>query len=93
MFEDSALRLELENQAPLGANVHIERATTGSGADDYSLLAGKSSAVHDPYNNLTLQARESGSQGRVFDIEARVYGSGLAIRYSVRHNLRFRSIS
>jgi alpha-glucosidase len=83
VFEDSALRLELENQAPLGANVHIARATTGSGADDYSLLAGKTSAVDDPYNSLTLQARESSSQGRVFEIEARVYDSGLVFRYRV----------
>src|ERR1700682_4691165 len=52
VFEDSALRLELENQAPLGANVRITSATTGSGADDYSLLAGKTSTVHDPWNSL-----------------------------------------
>ena len=83
VFEDSALRLELEDQAPLGANVHIARATTGSGADNYSLLAGKISAVRDPYNSLTLQARESSSQNRVFEIEARVYDSGLAFRYRV----------
>ena len=83
VFEDSALRLELENQTPLGANVQIANATTGSGVDDYSLLAGKTSAVHDPYNSLTLEARESGSAGRVFEVEARVYDSGLAFRYRV----------
>jgi len=83
VFEDSALRLELENQAPLGANVHITSAATGSGVDDYSLLAGKTSAVHDPYNSLTLQARDDSSSGRVFEIEARVYDSGLAFRYRV----------
>src|ERR1700751_3561335 len=78
IFEDSALRLELANQAPLGAAVHIANATPGSGADDYRLLAGKTSAVHDPYNSLTLQVGESSSPGRVFEIEARVYNSGLA---------------
>jgi len=83
IFEDSALRLELANQAPLGAAVQITSATTGSGVDDYSLLAGKTSAVHDPYNSLKLEARESGNPGRVFDIEARVYDSGLAFRYRV----------
>jgi alpha-glucosidase len=93
VFEDSALRLELENQAPLGTNVHIARATTGSGADDYRLLAGKTSAVHDSYNSLTLQARESSSQGRVFEIEARVYDSGWHSDIGSRHNLRFRSTS
>ena len=83
MFEDSALRLELENQAPLGANVHIANATNGSGADDYSLLAGKISAVHDPYNSLILRAQESGNPGRVFEVETRVYDGGLAFRYRV----------
>jgi len=83
IFEDSALRLELADQAPLGAAVHIAGATAGSGVDDYSLVAGKTSAVHDPYNSLTLQARESGGAGRVFEIEARAYDSGLAFRYRV----------
>ena len=83
IFEDSALCLELANQAPLGAAVHITSATAGSGVDDYSLLAGKTSAVHDPYNSVTLEARESSDPGRVFEIEARVYDSGLAFRYRV----------
>jgi alpha-glucosidase len=83
VFEDSALRLELENQAPLGANVHITSANSGSDVDDYSLLAGKTSAVHDPYNSLTVQARESGGPGRVFEIQARVYDGALAFRYHV----------
>ena len=83
IFEDSALSLELTNQAPLGVAVHITNATTGSGVDDYSLLAGKTSAVHDAYNSLILQAQESGNSSRVFEIEARVYNSGLAFRYRV----------
>lgn len=83
IFEDSALRLELANQPPLGVSVHIASTTAGSGVDDYRLVAGKTSAVHDPYNSLTLQLQESSSSGRVFDIEARVYNSGLAFRYRV----------
>src|SRR5690242_8889175 len=73
IFEDSALRLELANQAALGAAVHITHTTTGSGVDNYTLVAGKTSSVHDPYNSLIVQARESGTPGRVFEIEARVY--------------------
>ncbi|HEY1803994.1 MAG TPA: glycoside hydrolase family 97 protein [Terracidiphilus sp.] len=83
IFEESSLRLELADQAPLGAAIHITGETPGSGADDYSLLAGKTSTVHDNYNSLTLQARESSSPGRIFEIEARVYNSGLAFRYRV----------
>ena len=83
IFEDSALRLELADQAPLGAAVHIVSATPGSGADDYTMLAGKTSSVHDPYNSVIVQARESGSPGRVIEIQARVYNGGVAFRYHV----------
>lgn len=83
VFEESALRLELADQAPLGAAVHITGTIPGSGADDYHLLAGKTSVVHDTYNSLTLQVQESASPGRTFAIEARVYNSGLAFRYHV----------
>ncbi|MGA9304557.1 MAG: glycoside hydrolase family 97 N-terminal domain-containing protein, partial [Candidatus Sulfotelmatobacter sp.] len=69
VFENSALRLELANQPPLGAAVHIAGSTPGSGVDDYTLLAGKASAIHDGYNSLTLHAVESASPGRRFDIE------------------------
>jgi alpha-glucosidase len=81
IFEDSALRLELADQAPLGAEVHIVSTTRGSGADDYTMLAGKTSSVHDPYRSLVVQAREASSPGRVIEIEARVYNSGVAFRY------------
>src|SRR5271155_2019037 len=83
VFESSALGLELANQPPLGASVQISNSIKGSGVDDYSLLAGKTSAVHDPYNSLILQTRENAGSGRTFEIETRVYNSGLAFRYRV----------
>jgi alpha-glucosidase len=82
-FENSALALELANQAPLGAAVHIAGTTPGSGVDDYSMFTGKVSAVHDAYNSLTIHAAESARPGRKFDIEARVYNGAIAFRYHV----------
>jgi alpha-glucosidase len=82
-FENSALGLELADQPPLGAAVHIAGTTPGSGVDDYRLLAGKASAVRDAYNSLTVHAVESASPGRKFDIEARVYNGAVAFRYRV----------
>lgn len=82
-FEESALRLELMNQAALGAAVHIAGAAPGSGSDDYTLLAGKVSAVHDKYNSLTVHAAEGAGAGRTFDVEARVYNDAVAFRYRV----------
>ena len=83
VFENSALCLELENQPPLGAAVHIAGNTLGSGIDDYTLLAGKASAIHDAYNSLTVHAVESAAPGRKFDIEARIYNGAVAFRYHV----------
>lgn len=83
VFEGSALRLELANQPPLGAVVHITDSTPGSGVDDYALLAGKASAIHDAYNSLVIHAEESTNPGRKFGIEARVYNSAVAFRYHV----------
>ena len=82
-LEDSALRLELANQSPLGAAVHIAGTTLGSGIDNYTLLAGKVSAVHDSYNGLMVHAVEGGGTGRKFDIEARVYNGAVAFRYHI----------
>ncbi len=82
-FENSALALELANQPRLGAAVHIEGATQGSGVDDYTMFTGKAAAIHDVYNSLTIHAAESATPGRKFDIEARVYNGAIAFRYHV----------
>jgi len=68
-FEESALRLELADQPPLGATVHIASATPASASDDYSLVASKVSAVHDAYNSLRVHVAEGAKPGREFDIE------------------------
>lgn len=83
VFENSALRLELANQPPLGSAVRITGTTPGSNIDDYKLLAGKTSAVHDPWNSLAVHATEGASPARTFDIDARAYNSGVAFRYHV----------
>lgn len=83
VFEESALRLELANQPALGAAIHIADTTPGSGSDDYTLLAGKVSAVHDKYNSLTVHASEGAGTKREFDVEARVYNGAVAFRYHV----------
>jgi len=84
LLEDSALRLELAGESsPLGAAVHITGNSPGHGVDDYTLFTGKTSAVHEDYSNLTLQAEESGSAGRKFAIEARVYNDAVVFRYEV----------
>jgi alpha-glucosidase len=82
-FEDSALRIELANQTPLGAMVHITDSTSGSGVDQYKLLTGKTSSVHDAYDNLTVDLAEGVTSGRRFSVEARVYNDAVAFRYRI----------
>jgi alpha-glucosidase len=83
VFEESALRLELANQPALGAAVHIAGSTPGSGADDYALVAGKVSTIHDKYNSLVVHAAEGTGARREFDVEARVYDDAVAFRYHI----------
>jgi alpha-glucosidase len=83
VFEESALRLELASQPALGAKVHIAGIKPSSGVDDYTLLAGKASAIHDAYNSLAVQAVEGADPGRQLAIEARVYNNAVAFRYHV----------
>ena len=83
VLDNSALSLKLAHQPPLGTAVRITSSTPGSGVDHYTLLAGKTSAVHDAYNDLTVQVMEAASPDRKFAIEARVYNSAVAFRYQV----------
>lgn len=83
VFENSDLKLELKDQPPLGSAVHVTGAAPASGVDDYRLVAGKTSSVHDAYNSLTVHVAEGSSPHRIFDVEARVYNSGVAFRYHV----------
>ena len=78
---ESALALELDGQPALGSDVQIIESTPGKGSDDYTLVAGKVSDVHDQYNNLLLRTVESGGAKRALLIEARAYNDGIAFRY------------
>ncbi|MEO6964812.1 MAG: glycoside hydrolase family 97 N-terminal domain-containing protein, partial [Acidobacteriaceae bacterium] len=83
VLENSGLSLQLESQPPLGTAVHIAGSTHGSGVDDYVLIGGKASHVHDSYNEVTVQAAEGASPGRRFAVEAHVYNDAVAFRYEV----------
>ncbi|WP_345945310.1 glycoside hydrolase family 97 protein [Granulicella sp. dw_53] len=81
VLDQSALSLELVGQPALGANVHLVEAVPAKGSDDYSLLAGKVSSVHDQYNSVLLRTSETGEPHRLLNIEARAYNDGVAFRY------------
>jgi alpha-glucosidase len=83
LIEQSALRLDLEGQPPLGANVHIINTTQSSEDHNYMLVTGKVSQVRDHYNALRVDAEEPNGMGRKLTIEARAYDDALAFRYLV----------
>ena len=57
IVDDSALGLELGDQAALGSDVSIADSKAGSGVDDYTLANQKVSKVHDAYNSLVIHSR------------------------------------
>jgi alpha-glucosidase len=81
LLDESALALELDGQPRLGSNVQIVESTPGEGTDDYTLIAGKVSNVHDHYNRVALRAVETDVPQRSMVIEARAYNDGIAFRY------------
>jgi len=81
LLDESALALELDGQEALGSNVQIIESASGKGSDDYTLVAGKVSDVHDQYNSLLLRTVEGGGAKRTLLIEARAYNDGIAFRY------------
>jgi alpha-glucosidase len=83
VVERSALRLQLQDQRPLGNEVTIASQTPSQGVDEYKLLAGKRSEVHDRHNALSIDAEETGPRGRRLQIEARAYNDGIAFRYVI----------
>jgi alpha-glucosidase len=83
LVNDSGLSLDLEGQPPLGADVHLAETTPSSGVDDYSMIAGKTSHVHDAYNSATLTLTEPNAPARSMTVEARAYNGAVAFRYVI----------
>lgn len=81
ILDDSGLALELDDQTPLGNNVHIVNHDAAQGVDDYTLSNAKVSKVHDAYNSVTVHVQEGSAQHRSMTVEARAYNDGIAFRY------------
>ncbi len=81
IVDDSALGLELGEQAALGSDVGIADSKAASGIDDYTLANQKVSKVHETYNSLVIRVDENPAPHRAMSIEARAYNGGLAFRY------------
>lgn len=77
----SPLGLAFESYKKLGPDTAVTGAAQASVDTRYRLIAGKTSAARDHYNELTLGLTESGGTHRRLDIVFRAYDDGVAFRY------------
>lgn len=73
IVETSFLGFELRAQNPLGEKPGLTGAETGAGSDEPG----------GAFNWLISHFLQNGSQGRMYDIEARAYNGGVAFRYHI----------
>jgi alpha-glucosidase len=83
LLKPSALSLDINGYAPLGAAVNLVGTKTSSADQTYHLVVGKTSEVHDQYNAIQLELKEMAAPGRKLLIEARAYNDAVAFRYVV----------
>src|SRR5208337_3323041 len=83
LVDQSALRLELEGQRPLGSDVRVVKVTPSNFDETYRLLTGKASEVRNHYNALRVDLEEPSGLRRKLTIEARAYDDAVAFRYVV----------
>ena len=79
----SALRLDLKDQPPLGANVRIVDSAEAQTDETYRLVTGKASTVRNHFNSLRVELEENAPPGRKLEMEARAYDDAVAFRYVV----------
>jgi alpha-glucosidase len=91
LVDQSALRLELEGQRPLGTDVRIVSATPSTFDETYRLLTGKASELRNHYNALRVNLEETTELHRKLTIEARAYDDAIAFRYVVPEQNPIRS--
>jgi alpha-glucosidase len=83
LIEQSALRLDLQGQKPLGSEVRIVNTAFSKTDETYRLVTGKASSVRNQCNALRIDLEETGDPGRKLVIEARAYDDAVAFRYVV----------
>jgi len=77
----SPLSLSFRGEKDFGAHLKLGKTVLRDGEDDYSLMVGKTSHVHDRYRELTLPLEEKGVPHRMILLVVRAFDDGLAFRY------------
>jgi alpha-glucosidase len=81
LIQQSSLELCFENNDHFGSGLEIPNPVFREGEDNYSLLAGKCSQVHDFYKEVRIPMQERAGKKRLIYFCVRVFDDGLAFRY------------
>lgn len=79
VIEPSSIVLELERDR-LGYGMAITGTDTRSADERYPVVAGKTAAGRDRYNETTFHLAETGGARRAMDVVVRAYDGGIAFR-------------
>ena len=71
------------------SNLKAGKAITRNGEEKYSLLIGKTSAVQEPYRELTIPLEQTVAPFRKLNIVVRAFNDGIAFRYEFPQQKEF----
>jgi alpha-glucosidase len=83
VIDYSPLGLSFMDAGDWDRGLKLEKAIFRDSAEDYTLFAGKTSRVHDPYRELMVRLRQSASPFRQIEWQVRAFNSGVAFRYRI----------
>ncbi len=77
----SALSLSFQKNGSFGSDLKMYPPRFREGEDNYNLVVGKTSAVHDHYREVEIPLEERNGIRRKVNLLVRVFNDGLAFRY------------
>ena len=80
IIENSVLGMAFLGRGEFKTSLSTEKPLRRTGVDDYELIVGKTSHVHDIYNELTIPLSNK-STGMMVNIVVRLFDDGIAFRY------------
>ncbi|HLF35034.1 MAG TPA: glycoside hydrolase family 97 protein [Cyclobacteriaceae bacterium] len=93
IIRDSELSLEFAEEGAIRENLKLSGSEFRDGKESYSLVAGKTDTVNDPYREAIFHLRDNSSPDRRIDLIFRIFNDGIAIRYELPSGLNDDSVS
>ncbi len=81
LIKHSRLGLAFINNEFFGDDIEVKHITVSSGTDDYNLPEGKTSKVHDTYQEAIIPMQAMKGDKRLIFLRVRAFNDGIAFRY------------